>query len=67
MNDIERRRKMSFINLAALFVFLIWVFIKTVSYGKWTWNNKNRLGAIVIVVIALASLILPIYSIYFRE
>ena len=58
---------MSYINLFVVFALLIWVFIKTVSYGKWTWDKKNRLGAIVIVVIALASLILPIYSIYFRE
>lgn len=50
-----------------IFVILIWVFVRTISYGKWTWDKKNRLGAIMILVVALAELILPIYSLYFRE
>jgi hypothetical protein len=47
-----------------VYVILIWVFIRTLSYGKWTWDKKNRLGAIMIVIVALAELILPIYSIF---
>ena len=50
-----------------IFVILIWVFVKTLSYGKWTWDKKNKLGAIMILVVALTELILPIYSLYFRE
>ncbi|HOP99463.1 MAG TPA: hypothetical protein PK604_01260 [Acetivibrio clariflavus] len=51
--------------LIVLIIFLLWIFIKTLSYGKWTWDRKNRTGAIAIVIIALAGLILPIYSIFF--
>ncbi|WP_162862581.1 hypothetical protein [Acetivibrio cellulolyticus] len=58
---------MSFLSTIFIFVILIWVFIRTLSYGKWTWDKKNRLGAIMILVVALAELILPIYSLYFRE
>lgn len=47
-----------------VYILLIWVFIRTLSYGKWTWDKKNRLGAIMILIVALAELILPIYSIF---
>jgi hypothetical protein len=53
------------ITLFSMIVFLSWVFIKTLSYGKWTWDRKNRLGAIAIVIIGLISLILPISGIFF--
>lgn len=51
--------------MIVLFIFLIWVFIRTVSYGKWTWDKKNRLGAIAIVAIAIIALVLPIFSIFY--
>ncbi|OPZ89395.1 MAG: hypothetical protein BWY74_02742 [Firmicutes bacterium ADurb.Bin419] len=50
-----------------LITVLLWIFLKTLSYGKWTWDKKNRLGAIFIVIIALTELILPIYTLYFRD
>jgi hypothetical protein len=53
------------LNMIIIVIFLLWVFIKTVSYGKWTWNRKNRLGAIAIIIIAIIELVLPIYSVYF--
>ncbi|HHV29145.1 hypothetical protein [Acetivibrio mesophilus] len=49
-----------------LAIILLWVFIKTIGYGKWTWDKKNRLGAIMIFVIALAAVILPIFVFYIR-
>lgn len=49
------------------FIILLWTFIYTTSYGIWTWKKKNKLGAIALVVIALAALILPVYTIYFRK
>lgn len=48
-------------------IILIWVFIRTISFGKWTWNKKNKLGGIAVFLIALASLIIPIYAMYFRS
>lgn len=46
---------------------IIWVFIRTVSYGRWTWQRKNKLGAVMIFIVALTALILPIYSMYFKD
>lgn len=54
-------------NSIIILAILLWVFLKTISYSKWTWDRKNRLGAIVILMIALAELILPVYSLYFGE
>lgn len=54
------------LNIIVLFVFLLWIFLKTLSYGKWTWDKKNRVGAIAIAIISVVELILPIYSVYFR-
>lgn len=55
------------LSVIVVFIILLWVFLKTLSYGKWTWNKKNKLGAIAIVIVAIIELILPIYSIYFME
>ena len=55
------------LNMMIIFTFLLWVFIKTVGYGKWTWDKKNRLGAIAIIFIAIVELILPICSVFFIQ
>ncbi|GAE89338.1 hypothetical protein JCM21531_2851 [Acetivibrio straminisolvens JCM 21531] len=49
-----------------LAIILLWIFVRTISYGKWTWDEKNRLGAIMIFVIALAAVALPILVFYIR-
>ncbi|NLD49528.1 MAG: hypothetical protein GX660_20445 [Clostridiaceae bacterium] len=53
------------IGVLAATIFILWVFVRTVSYGKWTWERKNRLGAVMIFIVALTVLILPIYTMYF--
>lgn len=50
-----------------IFIFLIWASVRTFSYGKWTWDKKNRLGAVIVFVIALLSLVFPIFSLYWVE
>ncbi|TYQ18290.1 UNVERIFIED_CONTAM: hypothetical protein Cloal_0719 [Acetivibrio alkalicellulosi] len=55
------------IDRIVVFILLLWVFLKTIGYAKWTWDKKNKLGGIMIFVVALAALILPIYSMYFRD
>lgn len=55
------------IGRIALLVLLVWVFIYTLSFGTWTWKRKNKLGAIMIYLVAICSLALPIYSVFFRE
>jgi len=46
-------------------IFLLWLFIYTVSYGVWIWKKKNRLGAVMIFLVAAAALALPVYSLFF--
>lgn len=48
-------------------IIIIWVFIYTVSYGRWTWQKKNWLGAVMIFLLALTSLVLPVYSIFYKQ
>ncbi|HOQ37507.1 MAG TPA: hypothetical protein PK033_07570 [Acetivibrio sp.] len=50
-----------------IFIFLLWISIRTFSYGKWTWDKKNWLGAIMVFVIAALILILPMLSFYWAE
>ncbi|MCX7843206.1 MAG: hypothetical protein N2489_09055 [Clostridia bacterium] len=56
-------------NIGRIFilVFLIWIFIYTASYGVWTWKRENKLGAIMLMLLAAASLALPVYALLFRE
>ena len=57
---------MSFGRFAAA-IIILWAFLYTTSFGVWTWKKKNKLGAIMVFVIAIASVVLPIYSVYFRR
>ena len=50
-----------------IFVFLAWISIRTFSYGKWTWDKKNRLGAVMVFVIALLILVFPMLSLYWAD
>lgn len=50
-----------------IFAILIWTFVYTVSFGIWTWKKENKLGAVMVFVLALTTIVLPIYSIYFRK
>jgi len=61
----ERENRLMTIGVLAATIFILWVFVRTVSYGKWTWERKNRLGAVMIFIVALTVLILPIYTMYF--
>ena len=50
-----------------ILIILVWTFIYTISYGKWIWKKKNILGAIMVFLLAVTILVLPIYSIFFRD
>jgi len=53
--------------LFIIFVILLWSFIYTVSYALWTWKDKNRLGALMIILLAVSIIALPVYTIFFRD
>ena len=53
--------------LFIIFVILLWSFIYTVSYALWTWKDKNRFGALMIILLAVSIIALPVYTIFFRD
>lgn len=46
---------------------LAFIFVYTISYGLWTWKSENKPGAVMIFLLAFASVILPVYKLFFRE
>lgn len=57
------------ISLTRILVYfvLIGIGLYTASFGVWTWNQKNRLGASMVFLVALAVLALPLYAFYARR
>lgn len=51
----------------AIAAILSFSFIKTISYGTWTWKQKNVLGGLMLYMLAAASIALPIYTLIFRQ
>lgn len=47
-------------------IFILGVFIHTMTYGVWTWKNKNGLGAVMIFLLAFSIMILPLYTVFIR-
>lgn len=58
---------MTAFNKIAIAVILAWAFIYTASYARWTWNKKNKLGGLAIFIVALAVIIIPVWTIYRLE
>lgn len=55
------------LDRAVTILLLIWICVYTASYGWWTWKRKNRLGAIMVFMLAAAALALPLYTLFFRQ
>lgn len=49
-----------------ILVILIGTSLYTISYGVWTWEKNNKLGAIMIFIIALTVMVFPLYTLFFR-
>ncbi|KKT77361.1 MAG: hypothetical protein UW75_C0064G0002 [Parcubacteria group bacterium GW2011_GWF2_44_8] len=54
-----------FMNIV-MFIVLACTSLYTISYGVWTWKKKNKLGAVMIFVVAMTVLMLPVYTLYIR-
>lgn len=52
--------------LIAILIILIWTCIYTVSYGIWTFKSKNILGGVMVFLLALTSMGLPVFLLFFR-
>lgn len=48
------------------FLILAGISIYTISYGLWTWKRKNRLGAVMLYLLAFFILAIPVYELFFR-
>jgi len=57
---------MSFSAKIAVIVLLALIETHTVSFAVWNWKNRNRFGALMVLIVCLISLTLPIYIIFFR-
>jgi predicted membrane channel-forming protein YqfA (hemolysin III family) len=49
-----------------IIIILLWIATYTASFGKWTWKRRNRLGAAMVFLVALAAIVLPIYALFIR-
>lgn len=58
---------MSLFTTVAIAAILIWAFFYTVSFGWWTWKKENRLGAVMVFIVALVTVGLPVYAIFFKD
>lgn len=47
-------------------IIIIWIFFYTASYGHWTWNTNNKLGAVMIYIVAVTQLLLALYGMFFK-
>lgn len=56
-------------SLSRLFLLLglLCISFYTASYGVWTWKKQNKSGAVMIFVVAIATILLPIYTLWIRE
>lgn len=50
-----------------IIILLLLIAVYTISFGRWTWKRKNKLGAIMVFLVALATLVLPVYALFIRE
>jgi uncharacterized membrane protein (DUF4010 family) len=48
-------------------IILLWAALYTGSFGIWTWKKKNKLGAVMVFIVAISVLALPTYTIFFRH
>lgn len=49
----------------AIVIILTYSFTKTISYGTWTWKQKNVLGGLMLYLLAAISVALPVYALFF--
>lgn len=48
-------------------LIIIWVFLYTISYGRWTWKKKNKLGGAAVIFLAFAVVFLVAYQVFKKQ
>lgn len=49
-----------------IILFLLIMAIYPLSYAKYNWNNKNKFGAVGMILLILASIIVPVILLFVR-
>jgi len=57
---------MSLLAWIALILVLAYALIHTVSYAVWNWKNNNKAGSIFVILVCVATIVLPVYVLFFR-
>lgn len=53
--------------IVLIFLFSLFIFFKTISYGLYEIKtNNNKFGGIIIIIISIVILFLPSYMLYIR-
>ncbi|KNY28820.1 hypothetical protein [Pseudobacteroides cellulosolvens] len=50
-----------------ILILLLWIAAYVISFGIWTWKRKNKLGAAMVFLVALVTVVLPLYALFVRE
>ncbi len=53
------------LNIVMLLI-AVWISIYTFSFGVWTWKKKNRFGAFVVMLLALATTVMPFMYLFLK-
>jgi hypothetical protein len=48
-------------------ILIIGIFIRTLSYGRWTWKNNNKLGGVMVMFIAFIMVFLTAYRVFTKH
>lgn len=48
----------------AIMLFVVWICIYSFSFGVWTWQNKNKFGAFMVMFFSLIAVLLPCYILF---
>lgn len=55
---------MSIFTRIIVILVIAWIFLRTASYGKWTWKRNNKLGGAMVVLLALFVVLLTIFQMF---
>lgn len=56
---------MSIVSVLVL-VFTVCIFLRTLSYGIWTWKRKNRLGGAMVIFLGCAVVLSMVCQMFFE-
>lgn len=52
---------MSDILLALIILLVLIVDIRTIGYAVWNWKQKNRLGAVGVIILSIVSTVITVW------